>query len=83
MVGWTQDDLLAHGFRPKKQRLWHHLRDSKNPWMTATVEMLREIMRRADFDSPQALLYWMLTGPMDGRRRLVARLGREAQRPNR
>ena len=79
--GWTQDDLLAHGHRPKKRHLWHHLRDSGDPWLATTIDMLREVMRRADFDSPQALLHWILTGPMDGRRRLVARLGREANDP--
>ena len=81
LIGWTQDDLLAHGYRPKRKRLWHHLRDNGDDTVASTVETLRAIMRRADFDSPQALLYWILTGPMDGRRRLVARLGREANDP--
>lgn len=79
--GWTQEQLLEHGYRPAGRRLWHHLRDGRDPFVTETVERLREIMRRADFDSPQALLHWLLTGPMDGRRRLVARLGREANDP--
>ncbi|HAG37932.1 MAG TPA: double-strand break repair helicase AddA, partial [Erythrobacter sp.] len=30
---------------------------------------------------PQQLLHWILIGPMDGRRKLVARLGREANDP--
>ena len=81
LCGWTQDDLLARGYRTAKQRLWHHLRDNGDPAVAAPVEMLREIMRRADFDSPQALLYWILTGPIDGRRLLLARLGREANDP--
>ena len=79
--GWTQEQLLAQGYRPEGVRLWHHLRDSKEPFVSATVETLRAIMRRADFDSPQALLHWILTGPIDGRRKLVARLGREANDP--
>ncbi len=82
LVGWTQDQLLAHGHRGESRRaLWHHLRDHADPFVQGTVDTLREIMRRADFDSPQALLHWILTGPMDGRRRLVARLGREANDP--
>ena len=81
--GWTQDQLLRHGYRQTENRrpLWHHLRDGSDPLVATTVETLRAIMRRADFDSPQALLHWILTGPMDGRRRLVARLGREANDP--
>ncbi len=79
--GWRQEQLLEHGYRPAGVRLWHHLRDGSEPFMAQTVETLREIMRRADYDSPQALLHWILTGPMDGRRRLVARLGREANDP--
>lgn len=79
--GWSQDDLLAHAYRPPGTRLWHHLRGGSDPLVVETVAALRAIMARADFDSPQALLHWMLTGPMDGRRRLVARLGAEANDP--
>lgn len=80
--GWTQEQLLEHGYRGEgRGSVWHHLRDSAHPFVAETVETLRAIMRRADFDSPQALLHWILTGPMDGRRKLVARLGREANDP--
>ena len=79
--GWSQDELLRFGYRDAQVVLWHHLRDHADPFVKDTVSSLREIMRRADFDSPQALLHWILTGPMDGRRRLVARLGREANDP--
>lgn len=81
LCGWTQEDLLAHGYRPKGKRLWHHLRENPDPRVAETVESLRTIMARADFDSPQALLHWMLVGPLDGRRQLVARLGAEANDP--
>ncbi|MEX0341115.1 MAG: UvrD-helicase domain-containing protein, partial [Erythrobacter sp.] len=81
LLGWSQEQLLAHGYRLKGQRLWEHLRDSDDPFVRETVDTLREILRRADYDSPQQLLHWMLIGPMDGRRRLVARLGREANDP--
>ncbi|MDG5748568.1 double-strand break repair helicase AddA [Qipengyuania sp. XHP0207] len=81
LFGWSQDDLLAHGYRDKGTRLWEHLRKGDAPLVAETVENLREILRRADYDSPQQLLHWMLVGPLDGRRRLVARLGREANDP--
>lgn len=83
LAGWTQDELLVHGYREPGARkpLWHHLRENGAPFVAASVESLRGILRRADFDSPQALLHWILTGPLDGRRKLVARLGREANDP--
>ena len=81
LIGWSQEDLLAFGYRASRNRLWDHLRASDKPRVAATVDSLREILRRADYDSPQHLLHWILVGPMDGRRRLVARLGREANDP--
>ncbi|QZD92993.1 double-strand break repair helicase AddA [Qipengyuania xiapuensis] len=81
LIGWSQDDLLVFGYREKGIRLWEHLRGSDQPRVAQTVHDLREILRRADFDSPQQLLHWILVGPMDGRRKLVARLGREANDP--
>jgi len=79
--GWTQEELLSHGYRPKGARLWRHIRDAVDPRVADTVADLRAIMARADYDSPQALLHWLLMGPLDGRRRLVARLGAEANDP--
>lgn len=77
LVGWSQEDLLAHGYRAKGVPLWDHLHRSGHP----DVPMLLELLRRADFEPPQALLHWLLVGPWDGRRKLVARLGREANDP--
>ncbi|QZD89356.1 double-strand break repair helicase AddA [Qipengyuania aurantiaca] len=81
LIGWSQEDLLVFGYRTKGVRLWQHLRSSDEPRVAQTVHTLREILRRADFDSPQQLLHWILVGPIDGRRALVARLGREANDP--
>ena len=81
LVGWTQDDLLAYAPREKQQHLWHHLRNHAAPLVQATVAKLRELLALADFQTPQALLQWVLVGPWQGRARLVARLGREANDP--
>jgi len=81
LIGWSQDDLLEHAPRAKKQRLWHHLRKIDAPFVAETVLRLRELLARADFDTPQSLLAWMLTGPWAARRKLVARLGSEANDP--
>jgi ATP-dependent helicase/nuclease subunit A len=39
------------------------------------------MLRLADFDPPHVLLHWMLIGPWQARRKLTARLGREANDP--
>ncbi|RXZ66301.1 double-strand break repair helicase AddA [Pelagerythrobacter rhizovicinus] len=79
--GWSQDDLLEHGYRPKGVRLWTHLRASREPLVVETLERIGALLARADFELPQALLHWILVGPWQGRRRLVARLGSEVNDP--
>ena len=81
LCGWSQEDLLTHGYRPDGVRLWDHLRKSEQPPDTRTVEELRNILARADFSTPQALLHYILVGPMRGRAALIARLGSEANDP--
>ncbi len=81
LMGWSQEDLLAHVPRAAGEHLWHHLRDHADPFVIASVARLRDLLSRADFDTPQALLQWLLVGPWGGRARLVARLGREANDP--
>ncbi|WP_408591186.1 double-strand break repair helicase AddA [Novosphingobium sp.] len=81
LIGWTQEELLAHGWRPRKAALWEHLRQLDAPLVGETRERLGALLARADYVSPDALLHWLLVGPWDGRRRLVARLGEEAADP--
>ncbi|MEL7689471.1 double-strand break repair helicase AddA [Citromicrobium bathyomarinum] len=79
--GWSQDDLLQHGLRERQVGLWDHIRRSDAPLCMATAERLRALLARVDYEPPQALLQWLLSGPWDARRKLVARLGREANDP--
>ncbi len=81
LIGWSQEQLLEHGWRPDKRRLWSHLRASRHPDVLAARERLDPLLGRADFEPPQALLHWLLVGPWDARSKLVARLGREANDP--
>ncbi|MEP2550008.1 MAG: double-strand break repair helicase AddA [Marinomonas sp.] len=81
LIGWTQDDILAHVPREEKKRLWPHLGDIDAPFVQETRKQLIELLNLADFETPEALLNWMLTGPWQGRRKLVARLGQEANDP--
>ncbi|MEE4200054.1 double-strand break repair helicase AddA [Erythrobacter sp.] len=81
--GWTQDDLLAHVPRPPGRRLWEHLREraESDDFVANAVSRLKDLLARADFETPQALLAWLLTGPWQGRRALTRRLGQEANDP--
>jgi len=81
LIGWTQEQLLEFGYRPDRVPLWDHLRRHTAPEAMRVAEQLRELLARADFEPPQALLHWLLVGPWQGRRKLVARLGREANDP--
>ncbi len=81
LVGWSQQQLLDHGYRPKGAALWTHLSRSRHPDVAALRELLDPLLARADYETPDALLRWMLVGPWNGRRKLVGRLGREAGDP--
>ncbi|WP_298194133.1 double-strand break repair helicase AddA [Novosphingobium sp.] len=81
LIGWSQDMLLEHGYRDKGVRLWDHLRANEGPATYPAMEQLRGALGRADFGTPAQLLHWLLVGPWQGRRKLVARLGAEANDP--
>lgn len=81
LIGWSQEQLLEHGYRDKHTALWTHLRRSRHPEVAAALAQLGDLLALADYEPPQALLHWLLVGPWDGRRKLVARLGREANDP--
>ena len=76
LFGWSEDALfrLAQG-RKKGEYLWARLRDS-GP--SPTMEILGDLMAQADFLRPHDLVDRILTRH-DGRRRLLARLGAEAE----
>ncbi len=81
IFGWSQQDLLDHGYRKGRISLWDHIRKSDHPLVAETVDKLRDLLRIADFEPPQALLHWMLVGKWQARRKLTARLGSEANDP--
>ncbi|WNO52730.1 double-strand break repair helicase AddA [Stakelama saccharophila] len=77
LIGWSQDDLM-HAARREHHSLWRHLRESCAP---DRLEPLYDLLRRADLTTPYRFLEGILSGPLDGRRRLIARLGAEARDP--
>jgi len=83
LIGWSQEELLAFGYRKPRQRLWPHLRARavEDPAFDARLLGLRSILAMADLRSPYMFLETLLSGPIQGRARLVARLGAEALDP--
>ncbi|AOL94656.1 double-strand break repair helicase AddA [Porphyrobacter sp. LM 6] len=82
LIGWSQDDILAYVPRPERVRLWDHLRREDAPAAVQQVaDKLRELLRLADYQTPQALISWLLNGPWHARARLIERLGNEANDP--
>ncbi len=77
LIGWTQDELMARAVRGEAS-LWRHLRDTRPE---AELAPLRDLLARADFVAPYEFLERMLSGPLGGRAKLLARLGREALDP--
>ncbi|WP_294134704.1 double-strand break repair helicase AddA [Sphingobium sp.] len=77
LLGWTQDELM-HRLIGRKTGLWRHLNQTLDD---ATLRPLRDLLAVADFTTPYRYLEAILSGPMDGRRRLIERLGAEAVDP--
>ncbi len=77
LIGWTQDELMVAAPR-KEGSLWSHLADTQT---TERLAPLRRILARADFTTPYQFLEELLSGPLDGRRKLLHRLGAEARDP--
>jgi ATP-dependent helicase/nuclease subunit A len=82
LIGWTQQQLydLAFG-RPG--RLWTQLatrRDEQPHWAQAHA-ILGDWLAMADYVTPARFLETILSGPLDGRRKLLRRLGEAARDP--
>jgi ATP-dependent helicase/nuclease subunit A len=77
LIGWTQDELMAAALR-ERVGLWRHLRATQPEERLAPLHAL---LRRADIATPYRFLEEILSGPLDGRRKLLRRLGEEARDP--
>ena len=83
LLGWSQEELLLYGHRPPHRRLWEYLREQAagDEPLDARIEPLRALLNSADYGTPYAFLEAVLSGPLQGRAKLVARLGREVLDP--
>ncbi|HET9458654.1 MAG TPA: double-strand break repair helicase AddA [Sphingomicrobium sp.] len=82
LIGWDQDQLrdLAYG---RTVSLWRALREraGESALFAEAHATLAELLRIADFVTPSRFLETILTGPMQGRRKLYARLGMASRDP--
>lgn len=77
LIGWSQDRLMTAGHR-ERGSLWAHLTRTLPP---EDLAPLRQMLARADVSTPYQFLEELLSGPLDGRRKLIRRLGTEARDP--
>ena len=82
LIGWDQDQLYALAY-DRGGRLWTQLarRRDEAPHLKAAHAILAEWLRQADFIVPAHFLETILSGPLDGRRKLLRRLGEAARDP--
>lgn len=78
LFGWSQDELYRVGFGRKGRPLIDAVRERGD---AATIATLDDILGRADFTTPYRFLEHLLSGPLQGRRKLLERLGQEARDP--
>ncbi|MDH7974799.1 UvrD-helicase domain-containing protein, partial [Sphingomonas sp. AR_OL41] len=77
LLGWSQERLMAAAPRGSLG-LWQHLQRSVDD---ASLAPLRAMLARADIATPYQFLEELLSGKLDGRRKLLHRLGQEARDP--
>src|SRR4051794_3016549 len=77
LIGWDQDQLRLLAYA-RKGSLWRELRQRAAEFREAHTA-LAELLRIADFTPTSRFLETILTGPMQGRRRLYSRLGMAAR----
>jgi len=83
LVDWSQDQLYALA-KSRKTSLWSALRDEAETGNAAaehTLLAVNQILNQADFVTPYQLLESILSGSLQGRKKLLARLGEEARDP--
>jgi ATP-dependent helicase/nuclease subunit A len=75
LIGWTQEALYAIA-QPRGQKpLWDAVPDGD------TRDTLRSLLAMADLTTPYRFMETILSGPIRGRAKLIARLGEEARDP--
>ncbi len=82
LVGWSHQQLDDWGYRGtenKSKSLWRHLRETLPD--RNELEPLYALLAMADFSTPYGFLERILSGPMQGRAKIIARMTHEAVDP--
>lgn len=77
LIGLDHDALLKYGYRKQKISLWQHIRRQDD--LAPIVSLLRAMLDIADYGSPYQFLEQILSGPLQGRKKIYGRLGFEAE----
>ena len=78
LFGWSQDALFDAAHARGGKYLWPHLRAHLPD---ESLHHLYLLLNNADFSTPYGFLETILSGSLDGRRKLLQRLGGEARDP--
>jgi ATP-dependent helicase/nuclease subunit A len=78
LFGWSQERLFAAAHE-RDGHLWPRIRSM--PDLAETRDQLLSILGMADYATPHQFFETLLSGPMEGRRKLLLRLGPEARDP--
>jgi ATP-dependent helicase/nuclease subunit A len=83
LIGWSQELLLDLAYGRGSISLWQRLgeRADSRPEFGVARDQLGALLTMADFTTPHRFLETILSGPMDGRRKLYGRLGLAARDP--
>jgi ATP-dependent helicase/nuclease subunit A len=83
LIGWSQELLMELAYGRGSVSLWQRLgeRSESRPEFGAARDQLGALLTMADFTTPHRFLEAILSGPMDGRRKLYSRLGMAARDP--
>ena len=82
LIGWTQKQLYDLAYR-RNGRLWNDLatRREEHPHWIEAHAVLAGWLAMADYVTPARFLETILSGPLEGRRKLLERLGEAARDP--
>ena len=83
LFGWSQEELYDLAHRDSRKPLWVELghRQNESDLFRQTRASLGDLLQLADYEGPHAFLERILSGPLQGRRRLLGRLGRDKRDP--
>ncbi|MBV9528112.1 double-strand break repair helicase AddA [Sphingomonas sp.] len=83
LLGWDQQQLFDLAHARGSHSLWKTLgeRAGERPDFAEARDALLSLLAMADYTTPHRFLETVLTGPMQGRRKLYGRLGASARDP--